>query len=250
MPKFEAIIVCFDYLDFLSTTLPLNLEILDHVVVITKENDPIIEYCNSLKSDKISIVVTDAFHHNGAKFNKGLVINIGFQALIYKEWVMTLDADIVLSPDFKDKFCQSFNNIEYIYGSRRYNIDTRKDWEDFQSGKKPVDDFILYRGFGYGYMTMWHYQSSIFQKLLKDNNGLAYPYWIKEAREIDWMFVRNWENGQVIYDPHLDSCPPFPDCHKVPHKDYSLGLLKEIPCYVYHLGEPGKNHETRVTEEF
>jgi len=246
--KFEAIIVAYNYKDFLSTTLPLNLEVLDHVVVITKENDPIIEYCQSLKSDKISIVITDAFHHDGAKFNKGLVINIGFQNLIHKEWVMTLDADIVLPPDFKDKFCKSFNNLEYIYGSRRYNIDTRKEWEDLQAGRKTVNDFILFRGFGYGFLTMWHYHSSTFQRLLKDNNGLAYPFWIKEAREIDWMFVRNWENGGMNYQPPLDQ--PFPDCHFIKHNDSTFGLLKEIPCYVYHLGEPGKNHEERVTEEF
>lgn len=250
MPKLEALIVAFNYLDLLSITLPENLKVFDHIVVLTKENDPIIDFCKKLDPEKISVITTDAFHHDGAKFNKGLVMNIGFKCLIYKEFVTTLDGDTICPPEWRDKFLNMPPDKEKIYGSRRINFDTYQDWEDFKSGNKKLEDFMCFRGFLYGYQTMWHHESSTFQRLLKNNNGLAYPYWVKEARDIDWIFVRNWDNGQIIYDPHLDSCPPFPDLHKMEHKDYCIGLTGEIPCYVYHLGEPGKNHEGRGTEEF
>ena len=105
---------------------------------------------------------------------------------------------------------------------------------------------MTYRGFIYGYNQVFNYNSSTFQRLLKERNGWGYENNFREARDLDWVFVRNWNNGQVIYNPPLGE-----NCHEVKEfNDTGVGLTGEIPCFVYHLGEPGLNHETRVTEKF
>lgn len=247
-PYLEACIVAFNYIDLLSITLPRNLEVLDHVIVLTKPGDPVVEYCESLKSDKITVVQTTAFNHDGAIFNKGLGIDVGFTKVKYHDWVITLDSDIVLPPDFRDKFLAMPPDPEYIYGSRRYDIKNKQEWDDLESGRKRADEFPLYRGFGYGYHTVFNYKSSSFQKLIAETGGLPYPYWIKEARDIDWLFVRNWKAASMVYSD--DPPNEYPNMFLVDNKDSTVGLLREIPCYVYHLGAPGLNHETRVTPEF
>jgi hypothetical protein len=245
--KIEAVIVAFNYLDFLSITLLKNLEEIDHIIIVTKENDEIIEYCRSLKIDinKLTVITTQGFHFQGAKFNKGLVINLGFQVLKYKDWVITMDGDVILPKDFKLKFIDCQPNVEYFYGMRRYNIDTKKDFDDLNEGNKKLTDFILYRGSGYGYFSMFNWQSTIYQKLLKSGAGMGYPFWIKEARDIDWMFRNSW--GERVFNPPLGK---FPECHLEPNNDYDTGLYKELPFHCIHLGMPGMNHEKRETEIF
>lgn len=244
--KLEGIIVAFSYLDILSVTLSRNLEVLDHVIILTKENDPVIDFCAKLKNDKITVVTTDAFTHNGAIYNKGLVICVGFQHVKFGNWIMTLDGDVILPPDFKTKFLAQNPDIENIYGARRYQFNTKEEWEDFDSGKVNLKEIPLYRGYGYGFCTCFNYQSLVFQKLMKENNGLAYPYWIPRAADIDWLFVRNWDNATMVYnDPPNES----PNLFLKQNNDTSTGLLREMPS-VYHLGMPGLNHEGRATPEF
>ncbi len=232
--KFEAIIVAFNYLDILSITLPRNLEVLDHIILLTKENDPIIKFCEDLKSDKLTVIITDAMHHNGAEMNKGLVINIGIHSLIYDDWIITLDGDCILPADFKEKINSIELDKECFYGCRRYNIESEEEWIGIENGSKKLEDSILYRGYCYGFMAMVNYNSTNFQRLLKDNHGIAdlpYPYWITGNHSIDWLFSNEW-GGQMIYNPPLEK---FPDDHLRESNDTSTGLLRELPLSCIHL---------------
>ena len=46
--KIEAVVVAYGFLDLAKITIPRNLPFLDHLIVLTKEGDEIIEYCNCL----------------------------------------------------------------------------------------------------------------------------------------------------------------------------------------------------------
>lgn len=250
MSKLESVIVSFNCLDLLSITLPRNLPELDHVVIVTKPEDKeTIDYCAQFR-DKVSVVATNAFTWNNCTFNKGLAINYGFQALKCHSWVILMDTDCVLVNNFRNKFLESAKDTECIYGSRRFFIETRKDWDEFCNGDKTEKDYLLARGFGYGFFTAFHYKSSTFQRLLQDNMGqknFPYPFWYKVANEIDWVFVRNWDNATMVYNPPLSK---FPECHYEKHNDTSTGLLRELPFGIYHLGPVGLNHVTRQTSKF
>jgi hypothetical protein len=244
--KLESIIVSFGCLDLLSITLPLSLKELDHIIIVTKEEDKAtIDYCLSLNSPIISIIRTDAFNYDGAVFNKGLAIALAMKHLKYSDWMITQDTDIIMPEGFREKFFSLPPNTEYFYGMRRINIDTREDYEAYLNGKKSLSEFVCYRGSGYGYWSCANYKSSIYQELLKKWNGLGYPYWVKEAREIDWLWRNNW--GQRDFNPPFVR---YPEDHFVENQDFDTGLYRELPFRCIHLGIAGKNHETRTTELF
>lgn len=247
MNKLEAIIICVNYSDFLEITLPINLKQLDHAIIITSPKD--IEtkkvLFEKIESDKVSLLVTDAFYENGAKFNKGLVINQGYFGLKYKDWIMNLDCDILLSDNFKEEFFKLNPDKEKCFGSRRIDIPTKEDYQRYLSREKKIEDFICYRGSGYGYHCIYNYNSYIFQKLLKIYQGFPYPYWFDNGSESDWVFRNNY--GERIFNPPLGK---FPECHLEKENDYNTGLYEELPMRVIHLGQVGVNHNERITEKF
>ncbi len=244
----EAIIVSFGMLDLLSITLPRNLPELDHVIIVTKPEDKeTVEYCKSLNSNKISVVTTDAFTYDGAVFNKGLSIDVGLRYLRYNEWVVLMDNDCVLIKDYHQKFLNSATDKEYIYGSRRLLLETKQDWIEFSSGLFAESNYLLPRGFCYGFHSSFHYESSTYQRLLKETNGYPYPAYMKVANEIDWLFTREFNGATMVYDPPLGK---YPDCHLEPHNDRTEGWMKELPFPIYHLGPVGINHTTRKSSKF
>lgn len=246
MDKIEAIIICVNYSDFLGLTLKENEKHFDHIVVITDTNDKSTpEVCKPYK-DKITCLATNAFYTNGAKFNKGLCINFGFQVLKHKEWIFNLDSDILLPYGFKYNFLNmsGLTGKEYFYGFRRYDIPTQEDYIEYLNGAN-ISKYTLYRGSGYGYAAAFHYKSKTFQKMFNETNGFPYPVWFKNGSESDWVFRNAW--GERVFSPPLSK---FPNCHFEPENDYDTGLYKELPIRVIHLGEVGKNHNERITKKW
>ena len=169
MPKIESIIVSFNCLDLLSITLPRNINEYDNIIIVTKPEDiETIEYCRSIANNNITIFTTSVFNYDGAVFNKGLAIALAMNHLKYNDWIVTQDTDIILPEKFKEKFFNFELNKEYFYGMRRINIETKQDLIDLESGFKNIDDFICYRGSGYGYWACCNYNSNTYQNLLKE----------------------------------------------------------------------------------
>lgn len=241
--KIEAIIICFSYLDYLSLTLARNLEVFDHVIIVTLPNDPVEKYCNSLNSDKLTIIPTNIMFENGAQWNKGAAIALGIQHLKYNKFFCTLDSDIYLHSNFHSDFFEFAKNKELAYGSRRFLLPTKKDFEDFVSGKTTEKDYLLLRGAIYGFFAVFSCESAAFQNFLKKYNGIGYIYWIGENHSIDWMYLREWAGATMVYDP--EPTKPYPDFHYDQNNDYLIGLAKELPFHVAHLGDPGEKDKVK-----
>lgn len=244
--KIEAVVICVNYSDFLKITLSKNAHNFDHIVIITSHNDNEIEKITSSYSN-ISLIKTDAFYYNGASFNKGLAIDVGFQSLKYKDWVVNLDADIVLPTNFKEKFLQEANDIECSYSAQRYNIETYEEWLEINKNILKLKNKLLYRGIGYGYFFCFNYKSKIFQHLLEITNGFPYPNWLPNVAESDWIFRNYWSDW--VFDPPLTNDQ---NQHNINYNDKAQNpsKLKQLSFNVIHLGETGRNEKSRITPKW
>jgi hypothetical protein len=241
--KIECVIVAFKYLDFLSLTIQRNLDIFDHVIVVTLPDDPVVEFCKKFITNKLTIVETNAPYFQGANWNKGLTLTVGLEQLKFKKYFCIIDSDILSPLDFREQFFNFATDKQLAYGSRRFLLPTRADYEDFIAGRKSEKDYLLLRGAIYGFHQIFHYESDSYQNFLKKNNNIKFIHWIKENHTIDWLFLREWNDGQIIYNPPLDL--PYPECHFCESNDYYLGLCKELPFHVAHLGDPGEKDKVK-----
>lgn len=94
--KPDAVIVCVDYWDILSITLPYNRHNFEKVILVTSGKDSIPEWVYSLN---VIIHITDDFYANGAFFNKWLPLEQGLE-FAKIEWICILDADILIPKSF------------------------------------------------------------------------------------------------------------------------------------------------------
>lgn len=233
----EAIIISTNYDDLLDITLPHNKSRVNRLIVGTESTDTkTIEIC---AKHEIEVILCDeSLNKDGTKFNRGAAYNYIFQNhLKYKDWVLLLDSDILIG-DINTKNLHT----ELFYGARRWNVETYEDYikilEDWQYLNK--DNFILYRGAGYGYFQLFNYKSKTFRKLLpspyKEQSGIA---------EHDWIFRNNW--GAYQNNPKIN-CP---EDHRIKYEqDIGTGLFRFLPETVVHLGITGKNDTSRNTPRF
>lgn len=213
----EAVTVCVNYSDFLAHTLPLNKHHFDDWVIITtredKETQKLCSYHN------VKCLTTDRFTENGEPFNKAKGINEGLLFHSKRDWMVHVDADMVLPANFR----QIVQNMELykndIYGCDRLMCPTFDDWiEHVKKPKLIYDNWIYihlnafpiasrvadYNGSGYapiGYFQMWHPMTS---------KITLYPEEHGAADRTDMMFAKQWKrkNRQMIPELiaiHLDS---------------------------------------------
>ena len=132
MNQVNGITVCVDYDDLLAITLPKNALFLRRVLVVTHPRD---ERTKAVVRSvpNAQVYETDAFYRHGAKFNKGLAMEEGFDVLGRSGWMLIFDAD-TLFPD-----CTWFPphmDPTYLYTANRIHVrnvqrfDPRTAWRD------------------------------------------------------------------------------------------------------------------------
>lgn len=92
----RAVTVCVEYDDFLRLTLPRTIQHVSSLTVVTTPEDTRTQALCRQYPQKVNILTTDAFHANGAAFNKGAAIEHAFSLLGRHGWFLLLDADILL----------------------------------------------------------------------------------------------------------------------------------------------------------
>lgn len=218
--KIEAVIICKDYSDFLEHTLPNNIQFLDHVVVVTHHTDKATRALCSRYS--IDCVDTHEFFQEGAPFNKGRAINVGLAHLKGLDYILHMDADILLPHRFRNLLDRANLQPKNLYGADRVNV---YGFDRFHALKDklvphyshryfvqppaehPVGARIIHHEFGYcpiGYFQLWHKSA-----------GRRYPINQGTAEHTDVLFAIQWERQQRVLLPevvvyHLDSheAPP------------------------------------------
>ncbi len=238
----EAIIVSTHHVDFLKITVPLNRDKVDRLIIATSHNDhETIEFC---AQNNIECLICDYYlKQNGSKFNRGAVYNWIFsKRLIHKDWILLLDSDVVLLDDYKQ--ITPTLRKEYFFGARRWNIETYNDWIKVRNNPELLnrDNYILFRGAGYGYFQLFNYQSGVMRMANEIFNYKPYPE-LPTNSEGDWMFRNFW--GDMVYEPDFNL-----NGHQEYDSDYGTNLFKILRQTVIHLGITGINNSDRKTPKF
>jgi hypothetical protein len=205
----EAVTVCVDYSDFLAHTLPLNKPHVNRLVVVTAPHDRATQRLAA--HHNVHCVVTEAFYRGGDRFNKGRGINAGLMALGKRDWLLHLDADIVLPPQTRQFLERAQLDPAAIYGIDRTMCADFNAWTRYQRAPIPHYEnevFLNWAPFptgtriakldagGYvpiGFFQLWH-----------SNSGrLKYPEHHSTAARSDMLFALQWPRSQRLLLPEI-----------------------------------------------
>jgi hypothetical protein len=134
--KIECLVTCVGYADFLAVTLPINMNHFDKIVVVTaphdKDTQRVCDYYG------VQVWLTDAFQSQWAgRFCKGAGINQGLNRLDKDAWILHLDADIALPPNFRKVIEAADLDPTMIYGVDRAEFKSFEDWQRFIGAPEP-----------------------------------------------------------------------------------------------------------------
>lgn len=120
MKYLECVTICVDHADILRITIPQNRHLFDDWVIVTASHDR--ETQDLCKYFKIRHIVTDKFYENGDVFNKAKGINEGLKTLKRSDWVLHMDADIILPANFRQICKEDQLQKDAIYGIDRVDV--------------------------------------------------------------------------------------------------------------------------------
>ena len=125
----EAVIVCVDFGDFLSTTLPINRREFSRTIVVTSPEDELTEKVSV--ENGATLLLTTRYRENGT-FNKGKAINDGLALCKKRGWVVLLDADISFPRHFHRRLSINLKREpmqgQTLYGLHRLMCPSYQEW--------------------------------------------------------------------------------------------------------------------------
>lgn len=192
-----AVIASVGFDDLLDITLPFNKAYLDRIIVVTSYEDNLTRKC--CRKHDIHWIATNVWYKNGDIFNKARGLNVVLNLINKLDWVLSLDADILLpakiSTDNLDK-----NNI---YFANRNFCD-----------KDNFDKFIIELDFTKNYISDLHiniiekYRNipfcGYFQLWNQSINNVRFPTHFPTAGDYDTYFSAQWDNSRkVVLDKYV-----------------------------------------------
>jgi len=125
--RLDVIVVSVNYNDLVLVSLMNNVKVFDNITIVTSTED---KMCQQIcKRIGVRCVLTDSMYDSGAKFNKGKAINEGIKSLNDPDYILIIDADIVV----KNKINLESLNEDYLYTSDRWickSYGLYKQWEN------------------------------------------------------------------------------------------------------------------------
>jgi hypothetical protein len=206
--KLEGVIVCVNYSDFLSHSILFNKPVFDRLVVVTSPKDK--ETQKLCEFHHVMCVITDKFYENGSKFNKGKGINEGFKQLEMTDWVVHMDADIVLPPKTRIILESIALDKNFIYGIDRMMCPSFESWLKFL--RHPVlqhetEVYIHAKAFPLGtrimYPTEGYIPLGFFQMFNCNGKTITYPEEHTDAGRSDLLFAMRWPRDRRAMLPEL-----------------------------------------------
>jgi len=154
--KIDVIITSVNYNDFLILSLENNTKYFENITVVTSNDDKI---CQDIcENYGVKCITTDVFYEDGFKFNKGKAINVGIESIINPEFILLLDADIIVTNKIE------LTNLEpdTLYTSDRWICYNHFQYERWRKGETQVNNLPKYeRDNGYGFFQLFNFNNSI-----------------------------------------------------------------------------------------
>jgi hypothetical protein len=199
--KLSGIVTCVNYDDYLAWTLPHNVEHFDEFVVVTDVKD--ISTQKITKKCGAKCVIRSSHEPFDANGTKGMAINEGIAEMQSPEWILHLDADIILGHNFRKKLTSKFLNKDALYWVRRKQPSHESQLSVFLKNKITIHDWegVLPEGSPqrwsgpFGYFQLFNLNSSY----LKDYKDIypemsASKEWLgltNEGLDFDWKENKN-----------------------------------------------------------
>jgi Glycosyl transferase family 2 len=127
----EAVTTCIGYGDFLRETARVNRGLVDDLVVITAPDD---DQTRGICKELCLRHVLSEEHRRDGPFNKARLIQRGFDQIGAKDWILHIDADIVLPNRFRHYLDWAHLDERCIYGADRCNITGWPAWQKIKEG--------------------------------------------------------------------------------------------------------------------
>lgn len=215
----ETVISCVNYTDYLAHTLPNNKNQFDDLIVVTdtkdKKTPELCEYHN------VKCIQTDLYYQDGGSFNRGAAVNYAIQEFTKQNWVLHLDADIVLPPNTKEILDTIPLQKQKLYTIDRLMCPSYESWMRFVSVSQKRSGGILLeslvgfpmgiRIFGYDDLEPEWLPIGFFQLWNPNGSGIYdYPTESSSCSVSDILHSRKFsrENRELIPEIigiHLDS---------------------------------------------
>lgn len=211
----ECVTVCKDYGDILNVIAPYNRPLLHRWLVITSPDDALTK--SVCRKHSIECMTTDSFNKYGS-FCKACGINKGLDLLKGSDWLLQLDADVLLPYDFKQ--CLESSHLEpgKLYGCDRLNIIGQDNFEKqrYKGFISRTDSWIVHKNRqdtsigsvvanienGYtpiGFFQLWHGKETLTWNFPKKR----YPELHGNAARTDVQFALQWDRRDRILLPEL-----------------------------------------------
>lgn len=183
MNNLIAITVCVNYSDMLELAIKKNLNDLENWHIITSHKDNNTK--NLCKKYNINYYITDSFYKKNCSFNKAAALNeflynlYHHQTLNNFEWILLLDADIILNNSIQvfTEYIDTYPNTkDYLYSCRRKIFKNEIDYLN-DIGYVENINFI-------GYFQLFHY--SKIKKDLDTNQQIFFEH--NNASKYDDIF--------------------------------------------------------------
>jgi hypothetical protein len=168
--RIQAITVCVDYADFLDCTLPHTMAAADEVLVVTSPDDN--RTLRVATAHGVPVLRTTAMYDDGRRFSLGAAINAGLRTWHPQDWVLVVDADIVLPPKTHRTLDHAGLDKFKLYGADRVHCRGWAAAASFSTEARvvcaaevpffrdfPVGARIALPDHGYvpcGYFQLWH----------------------------------------------------------------------------------------------
>lgn len=122
-----CITVCVDYANYLDSAAFWNTGQFDEHAVVTIPGD--VATRSVCAAYGLRPILTSSFYSNGDTFNKARAINVALRTIKPDDWVLFMDADIILPLDFREQLEKLTLDPENLYYTKRKPLPESTDGE-------------------------------------------------------------------------------------------------------------------------
>ena len=198
LKKLDVIIISVNYNDYLIVSLSNNVKIFNNITVVTSTDDLM---CQKIcEKFGVNCLVTDVMYENGANFNKGKAINKGIESIVDPNFILLLDADIVIT----DKIDIDELIDDNFYTSDRWICRDYNFYKRFIDGEIEISDIgKCENNKGLGFFQLFNINNNSIDK------SKVFPEISDDAAWSDLMFRDKFTKRQTIKNDVIHLGDPY-----------------------------------------